>query len=218
MPRKNLIRSNQWAYHVTSRSNNKEWFYIPIDLTWRILTDALAESAYRYGAEIWTLVLMSNHFHAILFTPEGNLDLVMQYFISKATRAIQKEAKRINHIFGGRYKWSLLDSAFALACAYKYDYRNPVRAQICKSVEDYAFSTLNDLSSPLALSEGVDPYWKLIPRELPNRLRWLNAPTPKEREALVGAALRRKKFQFSTNSNVQRDLRNLRASYFPEDI
>src|SRR4051812_4949790 len=99
MPRPILFRTDCFAYHVTVRSNNKEWFYIPIRQCWQILTETLAVTAARTGAEPYLLVLMSNHFHLLLSTPRKNLDYTMQYFLSIATRAIQARAGRINHVF-----------------------------------------------------------------------------------------------------------------------
>jgi hypothetical protein len=99
-----------------------------------------------------------------------------------------------------------------LAYAYKYVFRNPVKAGICQRVEEYSLSTLNR-SSPLAIVEGFDPYWRHIPKNFEERLEWLNLPTPKEQEALIGRALRRYTFKFTTASNYQRELRGLKGSY-----
>jgi hypothetical protein len=109
----------------------------------------------------------------------------------------------------------VLESNHALAYVYKYIYRNPVRIGICDSVEDYSFSTLNDIQG-LPIVEGFDSYWSGIPTGSAERLRWLNAPTPKEQEQLIGSALRKYHFKFSTNSNVQQRLRELKSSYLVE--
>ncbi len=188
MPRPKLIRSDRFAYHVYVRSNNKEWFYIPIEECWRILLIALNRIPDRYRPEVHALVLMSNHLHMILSAPNRNLDAIMMYFLSDATRWIQNSSGRINHIFGGRYGWSLLEGPQALAYAYKYIYRNPVRAGLCDRVEDYPFSTLNTTSAT-RMVEGFGPYWRLIPRNFEDRLAWLNKPTPKEGRGTCGESL-----------------------------
>src|SRR5207237_1433286 len=148
--------SKTLAYHITNRANNKEWFYIPIKETWKIFCEILSRASRMYGAEIHTFVLMSNHYHLLVTTPLGNLDLFMRYFQTEACRAIQERAARKNHVFGGRYKWTILGGSAAVAYAYKYILRNPVRARIAENVESYPYSSFTSLSllkSELPISE-----------------------------------------------------------------
>lgn len=213
MPRAKLIRSPNRVYHVSARSNNKEWFYIPASLCWGLMTEALGMAADKYGAEIHTFVLMSNHYHCLLTTPRANLDLVMQYFHTRVTFLIQRATGRINHVLGARYSQNLLYGASDLAYLYKYVFRNPVRAGICERVQDYPYSTFNNLSPSLPVSEGIGPYWRAIPKNEGARLKWLNAPTSKELEELITLGLKHPRFEFSTSSNLQAKLRRLRHSY-----
>lgn len=213
MPRKKLIRTNRFTYHVTARSNNKEWFYIPLVRTWLILKGTLARASERYGSEVHNLVLMSNHFHLLISTPNANLDSVMRYWLSLFTYGIQRESHRRNHVLGARYNWSVLSNPVSLAYVYKYVARNPVRAGICARIEDYPYNSWNSLDGDLAISEGIGSHWQFIPKVREDRLTWLNKPTPKELEALITRALRRKTFQFTTDSNFQSPLRELAKTY-----
>jgi hypothetical protein len=131
---------------------------------------------------------------------------------------IQRISHRENHIFGARYYRSVLGSGIALAYAYKYLYRNPVRAGLVSRVEEYPYSTLVDLGSGIPISEGIDNYWEFIPRSIDERLSWLNVPTPKEVEELVRKALRRSKFRFTTQSTFQKPLRKLKLDYGIEPL
>jgi putative transposase len=94
MPRPHLFRTDSFAYHVTTRSNNKEWFYISSKKCWSIFKETLCATAERYGIYIHSLVLMSNHFHLLLSTPQKNLDISMQYFLSRSTQLIQNDAQQ----------------------------------------------------------------------------------------------------------------------------
>ncbi len=211
MPRPLLYRNSELAYHLTARSNNKEWFYISTERCWDIVRGALFSACERYGVFLHVAVLMSNHLHMIASTPRANIDDFMQYFLSQATRFIQYDANRINHVFGSRYKWSFLDSPWALAYAYKYALRNPVRAGMCSSVSDYKFSSLNDNRLPLV--EGFDHYWKLVPKEQELKLNWLDMPVEREAEDLIRRALRRHRFQFTKDNTFRSRLRGLHSSY-----
>jgi putative transposase len=216
MARKKLIVDDQFSYHVTNRSNNQEWFYLPIGDIWDIFQVMLLRTQEIYCLEIHSLVLMSNHFHLHLSTPLKNLHLAMRYFQTEVARRIQKRTGRKNHIFGTRYRWSWLDSGYATAYASKYVLRNPVRAGIVDRVEQYEFSTLTQLlegKCRLPITDGVRPHWKFIPNHIEDRLRWLNSPTPKELEELVGKALRRKEFRFSRGNEIRLQLDQLAQQY-----
>lgn len=43
MPRKPIERSKTNYYHITARSNNKEFFYLPIVNVWDIMTRKLGQ-------------------------------------------------------------------------------------------------------------------------------------------------------------------------------
>jgi putative transposase len=221
MARKKLQVSLTLPYHVTNRCNNKEWFSIPIDRVWRIFCWILTNSAQNYGVEIHTFVLMSNHYHMIVSTPLGNLDAFMRYFQTEVCRHIQRASGRINHVFGTRYRWTLLEDSEALACAYKYVVRNPVRAGMAKRVQDYpcsAFTSLLNMKNEFPQTERRDVIGAQIPKNLEERIRWLNRPTPKELESLVGKALRRYNFKFSRGNDVRLKLEQLRDSYGIEQV
>ena len=215
MPRRPLFRTDQIAYHVTARSNNKEWFYLPIDDVWEVFADVFCRCYDQFRFELHAFVMMSNHYHFIVSTPDRNLDRIMRYTMTETARKIAKKADRINHIFGGRYRWSTLSSATSLSYVFKYVHRNPIRAGLASKVEDYRYnaSFFPDASRNFPLSEGFTEYWKLIPRDPKDRLEWLNQPTRKESEELIARGLRRYDFQFSHHNGDQKLLRDLYASY-----
>jgi putative transposase len=142
MPRKPLIRSENLPYHVTSRSHNKVQFPLDLNRVWSIAISSLREANNIHPISLISFVLMSNHYHMLLYTPKANLDRFMYEFNKRLALKIQLEAGAINQVFGGRYKWCLIQSAQYLSNCYRYVYQNPVRAGIVKLCEDYPFSTL----------------------------------------------------------------------------
>jgi len=144
MPRKKLIRSDQFPYHVTSRSNNKEWFYIPIECVWSYCNTLLNEGKIKFNVQIDAFVLMRNHYHLCIRTPESNIDLFMRYFNKNLAQNIARHAKRINRIFGGPYKWSLITKEAYYLNVIRYIYQNPLRANIVDFCEQYPYSDLKE--------------------------------------------------------------------------
>lgn len=142
MPRKKLIRSETLPYHVTSRAHNKEPFPLPLKIVWNICQESFKESNEIHPINLIAFVLMDNHYHMIVQTPEGNLDKFMYEFNKRFAKKVLEQSGGINHIFGGRYKWCLIESQKYFSNCYRYVYQNPIRANLVKKCEDYSFSTL----------------------------------------------------------------------------
>ena len=142
MPRKPLIRVDNRPYHVTIRSNNKEWFDLPMKLVWKICIDALRQASFKYPVKIDSFVLMSNHYHLLLYTPNADIDKFMSVLNSTISREIRSYTGRINRIFGDRYRWKLINCDQYYQNVIRYVFQNPIKAKITKRCEDYLYSTL----------------------------------------------------------------------------
>ncbi|MFO1529620.1 MAG: transposase [Kiritimatiellia bacterium] len=53
---------------------------------------------------IHAYVLMGNHYHLLLETPEGNLVAGMKWFQGTYTQRYNSRNRRADHLFQGRYK------------------------------------------------------------------------------------------------------------------
>ncbi|MCB0407312.1 MAG: transposase [Bdellovibrionales bacterium] len=194
MPRKSIIYTHLYPYHVYARSNNREWFYLPKEIVWNIFVKHLTEASLRFRCEIISFMLMDNHYHLIIFTHEEFLlGVVMQYLQMSVSRSINRLTNRTNHVFGGPYKASLIKSPQHFADIYKYVYRNPVEANIVGKVEDYAFSSLikiNDipLSSPSPSWSGEIPKGEEF-------IQWLNSPIERKYIEALKLGLQRTTFK-----------------------
>ena len=150
MPRPNLIRSNIHPYHITARCNNKEFFPIPMEEMWEICLKHLKYLHKDHEIKVHAFVLMGNHFHLLCQTPRANIDQAMMVFMKKISDDVHLKNNTMNHLWGSRYKWSLIQSQAYYYQVYKYIYQNPLRAKITSLVQDYPFSTLNeDLPFPI---------------------------------------------------------------------
>ncbi|WP_413943876.1 transposase [Bdellovibrio sp. HCB-162] len=184
MPRLKQIYTPEFPYHITARCHNKEWFDIPIEEVWQIMSNYLYFIHTAYKVEIHAFVLMSNHFHLIVRFPENNMSEAMNYFMRETSRVISRGAGRINQTYGSRYFRSVIGKANYFEHVYKYLYRNPVEAGLCNKVEDYPYSTLQ---IRLGLRNGVIPLVgdPLLEESSTSTLHWLNTkPREKDREAI----------------------------------
>lgn len=142
MPRPLTIRQAIFPYHVTTRSNDKKWFELPLDEVWNISQRALYEAHKKHPAELISYVLMNNHYHLIIRTPDANIDKFMHEFNSRIAKGIKAECSNRNRIWGDRYHWCLIKSTQYFANCYRYVYQNPIRAGMVTRAEDYPYSTL----------------------------------------------------------------------------
>lgn len=201
MPRKNLIRSNDLPYHVTSRANNKKWFSLPLEQVWDICQKSIKEANEKHKVEIISFVLMSNHYHLILRTPEANLDRFMYEFNKRLAFSLKDNSDNINHILGSRYKWCLIESQKYFINCCRYVYQNPRRALLTKNCENYPFSTLHFLVNA---KDFVVPIFESMDFKDPQYLNWLNENVNEEENISIKKGLRRSEFKILKNRSSRR--------------
>lgn len=203
MPRSKTILQNEFPYHVSGRCINKEWFKIPIQDVWNIMSDELVFINYTLNAQIHSFVLMNNHFHLLISTPDSNLDKIMARFMKQCSRHINEISGRINQAYGARHFRSVIESDFYFHQVYKYVYRNPVKAELVEKCELYPFSSLNFL---LGDSKASFPIVEdhILFTDVEKTLGWLNTKTSIEDWNSVSKALRKARFRFAKSDILKR--------------
>lgn len=101
----------------------------------------LASANERYGAVIQAYCLMSNHYHLLLKTPEGNLPEIMRHINGAYTTYFNVKRKRSGHLFQGRYKAILVEADSYAAELSRYIHLNPIRVGLAEKPEDYPWSS-----------------------------------------------------------------------------
>ena len=170
-----------------------------MQFVWEIFCEELYRANREHNLKILNFILMSNHFHMIAYTPEANISDCMQQLMFRTSRRLTTSGNRINQTYAGRYFKCILQSQQFLMNAYKYSYRNPVAAGICKNVEDYEFSTIQFL---LSSQTSAFPIIKdeIFSSDPPGIIKWLNmAPDP---EKLEGVRYGLKRQYFTSKRNI----------------
>lgn len=203
MARAKRILTDTWPYHITARCINREWFSIPLVEVWKIFNNHLFFVAHSFEARIHAFVLMSNHFHLLMSTPQANVDQVMLYLMTATSRQISERADRINQTYGGPYFSSLIRGFHSYCHAYKYVYRNPVEAGLVLNVEDYPHSTLNGLlgKAPLAIPMSCDDLLFDDPQQT---LAWLNTSYKDDHKIQIRHALRSRIFTLARRRSTRK--------------
>ena len=127
-------------YHVTSRGNERKDVFKSRRDREKFL-DYLASATDRYGAAVHAYCLMSNHYHLLLETPEGNLSEIMRHINGAYTTYFNIKRKRSGHLFQGRYKAILIEADEYLAELSRYIHMNPVKAGMVEKPEQHQWSS-----------------------------------------------------------------------------
>src|SRR3990172_1989312 len=113
-------------YHVTCRGNDrKEIFRDEEDR--KVYQEKLRCSLEIFNVSLLAYACMSNHFHLLVVTPEGNLSEFMRHFNISYTSAFNRKYRRSGHLYQGRYKAFLVDEDNYLLEVSRYIHLNPFR-------------------------------------------------------------------------------------------
>jgi len=94
--------------------------------------ETLGEAALKTGWQVHAYCLMSNHFHLVVETPQGNLAAGMKWLLGTYTGRFNRRHKLFGHLFSGRYKSLVVDGRGTgyLKTVCDYVHLNPVRAKL----------------------------------------------------------------------------------------
>ena len=90
-------------YHVMARGNRREAIFGDDDDR-RFFLQTLGEACGMTGWRVHAWVLMSNHYHLFIETPEANLVAGMQWLQNTYTRRFNTRHRLWGRLFGDRYK------------------------------------------------------------------------------------------------------------------
>ncbi len=128
------------VYHVTSRGNEKKPVFKDEHDREKFL-NTLQHVNKRYNWICHAYCLMTNHYHLLIETPEGNLSLGMRQLNGVYTQLFNKHHGRNGHLFQGRYKAILIQKDSHLLEVCRYVVLNPVRAGMVEAPEAWKWSS-----------------------------------------------------------------------------
>lgn len=128
------------VYHITSRGNARENIFIDKEDR-RLFLSLLEDMKERYNWLCYAYCLMSNHYHLLIETPDGNLSRGMRQLNGVYTQRFNKRHGRTGHIFQGRFKAILVQKESYLLELCRYVVLNPVRAGLVSYPEEWKWSS-----------------------------------------------------------------------------
>ena len=130
MGRQIRIQYDGAIYHVMSRGNHQQPIF-RTDEDCELFLDTLTEACSRTGWKSHAYVLMGNHYHLLIETPEANLVDGMRWLQGTYTKRFNVLHKEWGHLLQGRYKAVVVDGASGeyFSTVANYIHLNPARVK-----------------------------------------------------------------------------------------
>jgi putative transposase len=145
-------------YHVTARGDRQETIFED-DQDRQAFLKILGDVVLQFRWQCHAYCLMTNHYHCMIETPEGNLAKGMRQLNGVYTQWSNRRHRRSGHLFQGRYKAIIVDREEYFVELARYIVLNPVRAAVVKHPKDWGWSSygamVGRVKSPAWLTSGV---------------------------------------------------------------
>ena len=125
-------------YHVINRGNYRGPVFGTVGAA-RAFETTIGEVCARFGWRLHAYVILPNHFHFALETPQPNLVEGMHWLQSTFATRFNRFRSERGHLFQGRYQALLIENSAALVRVINYVHLNPVRAGLVAAAQCSSF-------------------------------------------------------------------------------
>ena len=123
-----------------NRGRRREDIFLD-ETDYHLFLEVLQSTAETWHLQISAYCLMSNHYHLLVQTPEGNLSRCMRHLNGVYTQRFNRKHHLDGQLFRGRYKAVLVDADSHLLELLRYIHRNPVEAGMVTDLDSYQWSS-----------------------------------------------------------------------------
>ena len=117
---------NAW-YHIAARGIERRRIFHGPRYCEHFL-ELLEAMGNRYGVEVHAYVLMGNHYHLLIRTPNANASQALQWLNVSYSAWFNRKRQRVGHVFQGRFKSVIIENNGGwLLSVSAYLHLNPVR-------------------------------------------------------------------------------------------
>ncbi len=147
-------------YHVTSRGERREDIYFDDDdrIAWLKILDGVCG---RFNWVVHAYCQMTNHFHLLVETVDGNLSRGMRQLNGQYTQRFNRRHGMVGHLFQGRYKAIVVQKETYLLELTRYVVLNPIRARIVRRLENWPWSSYRAVAGLDESPQWLDTDWLL---------------------------------------------------------
>lgn len=147
-------------WHVTARGNERGDVFRD-DVDREEFLSVLGRTVSLYGWRLHAYVLMGNHYHLLVETPEPTLSRGMRDLNGVTTQRFNRRHGRTGHLFEGRFKAILVEREAHLLEVARYVVLNPVKAGLARSAAGWTWSSYKATAGLVEGPEWLDTGWTL---------------------------------------------------------
>jgi REP element-mobilizing transposase RayT len=108
---------------------------------YQVFIALLKECSELWNVRISAFCLMPTHYHLLIQTPDANLSRCMRHLNGVYTQRYNRSHHCDGQLFRGRYKSILVDGDSYLLQLVRYIHRNPLRAGLVDTMDNYPWSS-----------------------------------------------------------------------------
>jgi REP element-mobilizing transposase RayT len=127
-------------HHVMNRGRQRENIFRDAQ-DYKAFTDLLKSTSEMFRVNVAAYCLMSNHYHLLLQSSEGNLARTMRHLGGVYTQWFNRRHGLDGQLFKGRYKAILVGEDEYLQGLVRYIHHNPLKAGLVKDLNAYPWSS-----------------------------------------------------------------------------
>jgi REP element-mobilizing transposase RayT len=166
-------------YHVTAHGSDTRSLFLTTADRLDFL-ERLTLSLWPLEIRLLDYVLMGNHYHALVHTPDARLSAALQLLHTGYSRRHNRRHGRSAHLFRAHCLTRAVTTDRQLLATYRYIARNPVRANLVLDPLDWVWGSARAHAgleppaipldeTPLRDAFGNDPNWRVRYRSLIRR-------------------------------------------------
>ena len=143
MTRTARLKSSTGIYHLVVRGINRQNIFETPEDRKKYLEVLIAVKEIS-GFKLYAYCLMDNHIHLLIEEGPEGLDVVFKRLGARYVMWFNGKYERTGTLFQGRFFSEPVESEPYLLSVLRYIHRNPVKAGICKSPENFKWSSYSD--------------------------------------------------------------------------
>ena len=152
MPRQARKPSSTRIYHIMLRGINRQQIFEDTEDRAQFV-ETLLKYKDICGYSIYAYCLMGNHIHILIKEGQENLTQIFKRIAGSYVYWYNWKYHRCGHLFQDRFKSEPVEDDGYLLTVLRYIHQNPVKAGLCKTAEEYAYSSMNEYLGQPTLSD-----------------------------------------------------------------
>ncbi len=178
------------VYHVINRAVGRFRIF-DSSADYKLFINLMHEARLMTDMRILAFVIMPNHWHLLLYPhSDGDLGVFMHWLTNAHTRRVHAQTKTVGTgpLYQGRYKSFLIENDTHLLTVMKYIERNPVRAGLSQSVEEWLWGSAHHRLTTTDAVKFIDESPVLLPHDYGG---WVNTPDREDDLAQIRTSIKK---------------------------